>query len=212
MPYWYVMRIIYVSAEKAKSVLVEEVEKLGHTVVVSDPSLSGVESAPDVILVELDGEVSAASSYWREQGVPLLGVLKDGVPARALGKVDDFLLEGATRKEIELRLEVAMIRAGQAAEDVIRADGLSINVANYEVTLDGEILDLTYKEFELLKFLATNRGRVITRDVLLDRVWGYDYIGGTRTVDVHIRRLRAKLGRYESLIETVRNVGYRFKR
>ena len=85
-----------------------------------------------------------------------------------------------------------------------------IDEATYSVRLRGRILDLTYKEFELLKFLAQHPGRVFTRDQLLREVWGYDYFGGTRTVDVHVRRLRAKLGDLESLIGTVRNVGYRF--
>jgi DNA-binding response OmpR family regulator len=87
---------------------------------------------------------------------------------------------------------------------------LTVNPENYQVYVHGRPLDLTYKEFELLKFLAQRPGRVCDRDMLLREVWGYDYYGGTRTVDVHIRRLRAKLGpEHEALIETIRNVGYR---
>ena len=94
---------------------------------------------------------------------------------------------------------------------MIRSGGLSIDDVTYTARLDGRQLDLTYKEFELVKFLAQHRGRVFTRQQLLQEVWGYDYFGGTRTVDVHIRRLRAKLGpEREMLIGTVRNVGYRF--
>jgi DNA-binding response OmpR family regulator len=85
-----------------------------------------------------------------------------------------------------------------------------INEANYSAKVKGRPLDLTYKEFELLRFLATHASRVFTREQLLSEVWGYDYFGGTRTVDVHVRRLRAKLGDLESVIGTVRNVGYRF--
>ena len=94
---------------------------------------------------------------------------------------------------------------------VIRSGGVVIEEASYTAKLDGRMLDLTFKEFELLKYLAQHPGRVFTRHQLLQEVWGYDYFGGTRTVDVHVRRLRAKLGaEYEQLIGTVRNVGYRF--
>jgi DNA-binding response OmpR family regulator len=92
----------------------------------------------------------------------------------------------------------------------IHASGIVIDEASYSAKVSGRTLDLTFKEFELLRFLAQHTGRVFTRDQLLSEVWGYDYFGGTRTVDVHIRRLRAKLGDFESLIGTVRNVGYRF--
>ena len=92
----------------------------------------------------------------------------------------------------------------------IQTSGVLIDEASYSAKLHGEPMDLTFKEFELLKFLAQHPGRVFTRDQLLSEVWGYDYFGGTRTVDVHIRRLRAKLGDLEGLISTVRNVGYRF--
>ena len=86
----------------------------------------------------------------------------------------------------------------------------SIDEDAYHVTISGEPLDLTYTEFELLRYLVQHQGKVLTREVLLSKVWGYDYFGGTRTVDVHIRRLRAKLGQFDHFIGTVRNVGYRF--
>jgi DNA-binding response OmpR family regulator len=99
---------------------------------------------------------------------------------------------------------------------VVRAEmidyaGLSLNLETYQATFEGQPLDLTYMEYELLKFLAQNPGKVFTREILLSRVWGYEYYGGARTVDVHIRRLRAKLGEeHANLIQTVRSVGYRF--
>ena len=97
------------------------------------------------------------------------------------------------------------------APDEIRSGELAIDEATYSARLAAASLDLTFKEFELLKFLAQHPGRVFTRAQLLQEVWGYDYFGGTRTVDVHVRRLRAKLGtEHEVLIGTVRNVGYRF--
>ena len=94
---------------------------------------------------------------------------------------------------------------------MIRSGEITVDEASYTARLGGKVLDLTFKEFELLKYLAQHPGRVFTREQLLQEVWGYDYFGGTRTVDVHVRRLRAKLGTdHEQLIGTVRNVGYRF--
>src|SRR5262249_54123610 len=106
---------------------------------------------------------------------------------------------------------LAIGRMAPAASGEIRSGDLAIDEATYSARLRGHPLDLTFKEFELLKFLAQYPGRVFTRSQLLQEVWGYDYFGGTRTVDVHVRRLRAKLGaEHEALIGTVRNVGYRF--
>jgi two-component system, OmpR family, alkaline phosphatase synthesis response regulator PhoP len=94
---------------------------------------------------------------------------------------------------------------------MVEYSGLVLNLETYQASIDGRPLDLTYMEYELLKFLAHNPGKVFTREVLLSRVWGYEYYGGARTVDVHIRRLRAKLGEeYAGFIHTVRSVGYRF--
>ena len=103
------------------------------------------------------------------------------------------------------------LRSGVEGDNVLRAGDLHIDLANYKVFVGGRPVDLTYKEYELLRFLATNRDKVFTREALLNRVWGYDFYGGARTVDVHIRRLRSKIeDRAHTFIETVRNVGYRF--
>ena len=92
--------------------------------------------------------------------------------------------------------------------EVKNVDGF---VGNYEVTVEGRIVELTFKEYELLKLLTSNRGRVYTREALLNRIWGYDYYGGDRTVDVHMRRLRAKIpSPYNNMLKTIRNVGYMF--
>ena len=124
----------------------------------------------------------------------------------------DIVMSSAGPSEIEARIRLAL-----EPEDVsrfsaqpIRAASLVIDEASYSARLAGRALDLTFKEFELLKFLASHPSLVFTREQLLSEVWGYDYFGGTRTVDVHVRRLRAKLGESEHLIGTVRNVGYRF--
>jgi DNA-binding response OmpR family regulator len=126
--------------------------------------------------------------------------------------IDEFVLPPYSGDELLARLRLLYWRTKRIDSDqAVKVGGLIIDLMNYEVTIDGRPAEVTFKEYELLKFLATHRGRVFTREALLNHVWGYDYYGGTRTIDVHIRRLRAKLGlSYEHLIETVRNVGYRF--
>ena len=128
-------------------------------------------------------------------------------------KVDDFFIWPCRPLEVLVRVRHALWKlSGLDPSNVIRANELIIDTANYKVYLDSSPVDLTYKEYELLRFLATNREKVFTREALLNRVWGYDYFGGARTVDVHIRRLRGKIeSRTTTYIETVRNVGYRFR-
>ena len=123
---------------------------------------------------------------------------------------DEFVFPEVSEAELRLRLDMLVARRGAAGDAVIRLGAVAINVETYQVTAGARVLDLTFKEFELLRFLARHAGRVFSRAKLLQEVWGYDFYGGTRTVDVHIRRLRAKLGpAQEHLIETVRGVGYR---
>jgi DNA-binding response OmpR family regulator len=123
---------------------------------------------------------------------------------------DEVLYPGAPAPEVRMRLAMLRRRAGSGDGTVTRLGPIALDVETYRVTASGRPLDLTYKEFELLRFLASSPGRVYTRPALLREVWGYDFYGGTRTVDVHVRRLRAKLGpEHEHLIETVRGVGYR---
>lgn len=126
--------------------------------------------------------------------------------------VSELLLPTASPAEIELRLRLIEQPATQSPPPAVQSAGVVIDESNFTARLFGRPLDLTYKEFELLHFLAGNPGRVFTRDQLLSEVWGTDYFGGTRTVDVHVRRLRAKLGDHEGLISTVRGVGYGFAR
>lgn len=146
----------------------------------------------------------------------LLGIFTEGGLAALTTdwQLDDVLLESAGPAEVEARLRLALTRVETDEDDLVNkivVGPLVIDEHAYSAGVDGELLDLTYKEFELLKQLALHPGRVFTRAALLQEVWGYDYFGGTRTVDVHIRRLRAKLGaEHESFIGTVRNVGYRF--
>jgi DNA-binding response OmpR family regulator len=125
---------------------------------------------------------------------------------------DDFCLWPFQPRELEARLKHLFWRAGRGAgPDVVEYSDLVLNLETYQALIEGRPLDLTYMEYELLKFLASHPGKVFTRETLLSRVWGYEYYGGARTVDVHVRRLRAKLGEeHASLIQTVRSVGYRF--
>lgn len=126
--------------------------------------------------------------------------------------VDDFCVVPFHPAELEARVRQLLWRTGSnVGHDTVEYRELALNVATYQASIAGRPLDLTYMEYELLKFLSQNPGKVFTREVLLNRVWGYEYYGGARTVDVHIRRLRAKLGEeHASMIETVRSVGYRF--
>lgn len=126
--------------------------------------------------------------------------------------IDDFLILPCTISEIEFRLRLALWRHNRIdIVEGLRFEDLVMDFSKYEVRLKGKSVDLTYKEYELLKFLATNPGKVFTREALLDKVWGYNFYGGTRTVDVHIRRLRSKIEDETHIyIETIHNVGYKF--
>ncbi len=172
----------------------------------------------DLILVDARSNLAPAKALCqilRTMGTttPLLLVITEGGLAAVSPDwgVDDVILDTAGPAEVDARIRLTAGRVARtAASNTIRAAGVVIDEASYSAKVHGRPLDLTYKEFELLRFLAAHPSRVFTREQLLSEVWGYDYFGGTRTVDVHVRRLRAKLGDQESLIGTVRNVGYRF--
>ncbi|WP_166355834.1 winged helix-turn-helix transcriptional regulator [Phytoactinopolyspora limicola] len=177
--------------------------------------------AGDIVAVDARRDLNQARSLTRllrTTGIeaPLLAIVTEGGLAAITAEwgVDDVILDTAGPAEVEARLRLAQGRFAAASgsqPDEIRSGDLVIDEATYTARVGRRVLELTYKEFELLKFLAQHQGRVFTRAQLLQEVWGYDYFGGTRTVDVHVRRLRAKLGaEHESLIGTVRNVGYRF--
>jgi DNA-binding response OmpR family regulator len=177
----------------------------------------------DAMLVDSRRDLISARSFIRlltamGVSVPVIAVLTEGGLIAMSGDwaVDDFVLDTAGPAELDARLRLAVERHAANSEDGngrLELGDLTIDESTYTARLAGTALDLTYKEFELLKFLALHPGRVFTRSHLVQEVWGYDYFGGTRTVDVHVRRLRAKLGvEYESMIGTVRNVGYKFVR
>ncbi len=125
---------------------------------------------------------------------------------------DDFALTPFPPRELEARLRHLFWRSGSGSRpELVEYGELVLNLETYQAAIEGRPLDLTYMEYELLKFLSSHPGKVFTRETLLSRVWGYEYYGGARTVDVHIRRLRAKFGEeHAGLIQTVRSVGYRF--
>ncbi|HKS90856.1 MAG TPA: response regulator transcription factor [Tepidiformaceae bacterium] len=173
--------------------------------------------ATDAVLLDLRDIPPAALDLLltdaAERGVVLMALLPpeqlDRIPVGV--DVDDFAVLPVEPPELARRIERALWRRhGIDTENFVRCGALALDLSNYRVTVDGEPLVMTFKEYELLRFLAMNAGRVFTREQLLNRVWGYDYFGGSRTVDVHIRRIRAKIEiRGHAFIETVRNVGYR---
>ena len=153
--------------------------------------------------------------YCQHSHLPVLGV----VPANRLDRyvpnasMDDFIVYPYNPQELVKRMDWVLTRTREpGSNEVVKTGDLLIDIGKYEVSLGGRRVILTYKEYQLLVLLATNPGRVYTRDELLQQVWGYDYFGGTRTVDVHIRRLRSKIEiANRSFIETIWNVGYRFR-
>jgi len=179
------------------------------------------EQNPDVALLEIDsrfsGRLELVESMKREKSLPVIALLKaDFIRTSDLEQdIDDFVVEPYRAMELVIRIRRLFKKSTPFEEsptELIEVGDLVIDQAKCEVSVGGRIVILAFKEYELLKFLVNNRGRVFTRQALLDKVWGYDYFGGDRTVDVHIRRLRAKIeDSRHSFIDTVRSIGYRFK-
>lgn len=175
----------------------------------------------DLIIIDVES--------WKEEGIRVYKDLKHELGEKDFSSIiiistdlmnsvefslafDDFVIKNENLKEVLLRIRQLLWHQSKLdSNNLIKIEDLIINMNSYEVISKGKLIYLTYKEYELLKFLALNRGRVFTREVLLDKVWGYDNYAGTRTVDIHIQRLRTKLGgKSSSFIQTVRNVGYCF--
>jgi DNA-binding response OmpR family regulator len=160
--------------------------------------------------------ISKLRDAWQTEETPIL-LIVDPAAVDMLeldSRINDIILADYDLKELSARLRrlISSPATPDSQEKIVVTD-LVIDFESFEVSIEGEVIHLTFREYELLKFLAGNRGRVFTRKVLVENIWKYDYLSGTRTVDVHIRRLRSKLGvRYGSMIETIRNVGYRFSR
>jgi DNA-binding response OmpR family regulator len=203
----------------AKEVL-PALEYLAHpvaTLPLDEASLSAA-AAKDLVVIDATRDLSRAQALCRglRGGGDHLAILVVMPEAGLAGLqrdwgATDFVLPAAGPAEVEARVRLLTQRPVVADPDAaIRVGDLVVDPVSYQVRLRGRPLDLTYKEFELLKTLANAPNRVFTRELLLQEVWGYDYFGGSRTVDVHIRRLRAKLGpEHEGIIVTVRGVGYK---
>jgi len=173
---------------------------------------------PDVLLLEVDGQQPDTPEFIRKlkesQNLPVIALVPEALLEKTdpLPDVDDFVTGPYDARELAIRINRVMRNTtGKESSEQIKCNGLTIDLATCEVTVNGGLVELTFKEYELLKLLAGNKGRVYTREALLDKIWGYDYFGGDRTVDVHIRRLRSKIeDASHTYIETVRNIGYRF--
>jgi DNA-binding response OmpR family regulator len=174
-------------------------------------------SSPDILLVSGTNPhiISEMIDNIKETfDIPIIIMLKPEAFSQVTDHLiiaDDFVVAPSGTKELDIRIKRLLRKRKTIGTEQITCGDLIIDLATCEVTLAGKIVSLTFKEYELLKFLVNNQGRVFSRDVLLDKVWGYDYYGGDRTVDVHVRRLRSKIeDANHSFIDTVRNIGYRF--
>jgi len=199
---------------------------LQHQVKILPAEVSVLVDAPDSDLLLIDARrdlptVKSLAKLLDSTGIncPIIAITTEGglTAFNADWGIDDVILDTAGPAEVDARIRIALgkhaieLVASDPHAGEIRSGDVTIDEATYTARLKGNVLDLTFKEFELLKYLAQHPGRVFTRAQLLQEIWGYDYFGGTRTVDVHIRRLRSKLGpEFEAIIGTVRNVGYRF--
>ena len=213
--------LMLTNARGASVEVLPALELLAHRVRISEPSLRALDDHPNCELVLLDarGDIAQMRAFSQllettHPDLPAVAIFTEGglVAVQSDWKIKDIVLATAGPAEVDARIRLALAATAQeeAPSQQIRAGELTIEEDAYTARVEGKALDLTYKEFELLKYLATHPGRVFTRAQLLQEVWGYDYFGGTRTVDVHVRRLRAKLGpEHEGMIGTVRNVGYR---
>jgi len=179
------------------------------------------EQRPDLMFIAMDGVsgnsriLSLPQRIKQEIPLPVIALASRETFCRleSAKGVDDFILEPWDAAEVVFRAKRALQRTNQlGSEELLKCGDLMIDLARCEVSVNGRLVLFTFKEYELLKFLASNKDRVFTRESLLNRVWGYDYYGGDRTVDVHIRRLRSKIeDSPHTFIETVRNVGYKFR-
>jgi DNA-binding response OmpR family regulator len=212
--------LLVLSSAHGGGTVLPALELLSHRVrqIPAEPAQLVNAPSADVIFVDARQDLVAAKSLCRilpttGLDAPLVLVVTEGglTAVSPDWGVDDVILVDAGPAEIDARIRLAV---GRTVKDPVstrvQTSGVSIDESSYSAKIHGRPLDLTYKEFQLLHFFATHPSRVFTREQLLSEVWGYDYFGGTRTVDVHVRRLRAKLGDMEQLIGTVRNVGYRF--
>jgi DNA-binding response OmpR family regulator len=213
---------ILIIAEESEEVrqLMTELARYDFACSVSDTAGSDEQLTaqnPDLVLLEADSLTGVGSlcQAFRQMALPTIALARLETVSSLNGNLeaDDFIVKPYDPRELVARAKKLLYRNAGSNAEAIRYGDLLVDTARCEVTIAGYRKILTFKEYELLKFLANNPGRVFTRDTLLDRVWGHDYFGGDRTVDVHVRRLRSKIeDSGHCFIETVRNVGYRFSR
>lgn len=217
-------RILTLTQDAATARAVESVARIDGRVARSEGNIERCllavrEWRPALVIVDIGLGMTSGSlaAILRDEAVAETASVMLLVPPSHLDLVNpsmgvnDFALTPIDEGELRVRIS-RLIWEQTGAEDgsVIRHGALLIDLERYKVTVDGDVVDLTYKEYELLRFLASNPGKPFTREALLNQVWGYDYYGGSRTVDVHVRRIRSKIEQREQFIDTVRNVGYRF--
>lgn len=219
------MEPVLLFPDPAPPQLVQSLDLAGYPWKAAGSPAAATQVEPDdgwsaaIVVADSDPEGAfALCRHLRKRDVPLepLLLLVGGGQLRDLelreDLFDDFCLLPFQPTELDARLKHLFWRVGRGTRpELIEYDRLVLNLETYQASIGGRPLDLTFMEYELLKFLSSHPGKVFSREVLLSRVWGYEYYGGARTVDVHIRRLRAKLGEeHAQLIHTVRSVGYRF--
>ncbi|GAA1698665.1 two-component system response regulator GlnR [Microbacterium sediminicola] len=213
-------QLLVLSSAQGGGPVLPSLELLSHRTrqIPAEPAQLVNAPSADVIFVDARTDLVGAKSLCKILNTtgldaPLILIITEGglTAVSTDWGVDDVILVSAGPAEVDARIRLVIGRMSkEQASSRIQTSGITIDESSYSAKVHGRALDLTYKEFQLLHFFATHPSRVFTREQLLSEVWGYDYFGGTRTVDVHVRRLRAKLGDLEQLIGTVRNVGYRF--
>ena len=220
------MARLLIIAKKSESIkkLSAELIRKGHDCSILPYEKSLIENIikkpPDLLLLQINKHVfnseiqKLIQDIKQDRLLPIITLITMEIitPTDWYLEADDFLVSPYPISELELRIQRVLCRNNIMNDmDLFECKGLVIDPAKCEVTVDGMVVKLTYKEYELLKFLALGKGHVYTREILLNKVWGYDYYGGDRTVDVHVRRLRNKIeDSNHTFIETVRNIGYRF--
>ncbi len=227
--HYSIMRNVLIIGDDLMAPYSQALEADGYTVslrppgqALSEPAAAGPpEAGFELVVLDLTtlGEDAAAKRFLEgAQGQESPAVIAIISPEQLAAldpatDLDDFLLAGAAPAELCTRVRQALWKRYRVdAKNILRCGNLVMDLANYTVHVAGRPVELTFKEYELLRFLAASRDRVLSRETLLNKVWGYDFYGGARTVDVHIRRLRSKIeDRHHTFIETVRNVGYRFR-
>ena len=216
--------LLIVKENETATKLQSELTKWGFTCITASIKDKVVEriirETPELIILEMNGQVSqtllneliSSARIRRKSPIMAIMTLESLNQSGGHSGADDFIVRPYDERELVARAR-RLLQKTVRDDEILRRGDLIIDLANCEVRVEGRIVELTFKEYELLKFLAQDQGRVFTRETLLNKVWGYDYFGGDRTVDVHVRRLRSKIELSgQTFIETVRNIGYRFKK